>query len=46
MVLCVEAISHGPDEEMWHVEDLVLVTEAGAKELTTYGSSNELYVIR
>jgi Xaa-Pro aminopeptidase len=45
LVLCVEAISHGPDEEMWHVEDLILVTDDGAQELTTYGSSDELFVI-
>jgi Xaa-Pro dipeptidase len=45
MVLCVEAISHGPGEEMWHVEDLVVVTEGGVEELTTHTDASRLFVI-
>jgi Xaa-Pro aminopeptidase len=45
MVLCVEAISHGPGEEMWHVEDLVLVTDSAAQELTTHVDAGDLFVI-
>lgn len=45
VVLCVEAISHGPEEEMWHIEDLIVVTDEGATVLTTYSSPDDLFVI-
>ena len=45
MVLCVEAISHGPADEMWHIEDLVLITGDGARELTCHADTTEPFVI-
>jgi Xaa-Pro aminopeptidase len=44
-VHCVEAISHGPAEEMWHIEDLVVVTEDGSRELTTYADTDDPFMI-
>ena len=44
MVLAVEP-GLPSTEEVWHIEDLVLVTEEGTQELTTYSSIDELYVI-
>lgn len=49
MVLCVEIIKDYQDypfeEQMWQVEDLVVITEEGARKLTTYSPTDELYVI-
>ncbi|NLE77289.1 MAG: aminopeptidase P family protein [Chloroflexi bacterium] len=45
MVLCVEAIVHQPPWAMVHIEDLVLVTESGARLLTDPASAETLFVI-
>ena len=54
MVLCIEAgasmaraVKPGEPvpEEKWHVEDLILITEEAARELTTYSPTEELFII-
>ena len=49
MVLCVEIIKDYDDppfeDQMWQVEDLIVITEEGARKLTTYSSTDELFVI-
>lgn len=46
MVLCVETINVRTDpNEMWHIEDLIKITEEGTKKLTNYSSTEELYII-
>jgi Xaa-Pro aminopeptidase len=45
MVLCVEIIKAYPAEQMWQLEDLIGITEEGAQKLTTYGATDELFVI-
>lgn len=45
VVLCVEAISHGPEKEMWHIEDLIVITDEGATVLTTFSSTDDLFTI-
>jgi Xaa-Pro aminopeptidase len=46
-VICVETINVREDpNQMWHIEDLIHVTEDGAKKLTTYSSTDELYIIK
>jgi Xaa-Pro aminopeptidase len=46
MVLCVETINvRKTPNEMWHIEDLVRITSTGAKKLTNYSSTDELFII-
>ena len=47
MVLCVEIIKAGQDpDEMWQLEDLIVMTEEGARELTTYSATDQFYIIQ
>lgn len=46
MVLMVEQMYRVPGVEYYHIEDLVQVTETGAKVLTTYTPIDEMYVIK
>jgi Xaa-Pro aminopeptidase len=46
MVLCVETINvRKKPDEMWHIEDLIRITDEGAEKLTNYSSTDELYII-
>jgi Xaa-Pro aminopeptidase len=47
MVLCVEIIKAGQDpDEMWQLEDLIVVTDEGTRELTTYSATDQLYIMQ
>lgn len=49
MVLCVEIIKDYQDppfeDQMWQLEDLIVITKEGAQKLTTYSSTDDLFVI-
>jgi Xaa-Pro aminopeptidase len=46
MTLCIEIATKVPDLGMFHVEDLILVTEAGTERLTNHIDTSEMMVIR
>jgi len=46
MVLCVEIIKAYDSNEFWQLEDMIVISQEGARQLTTYSPTDELYAIK
>jgi Xaa-Pro dipeptidase len=47
MVMCIETINvRESPNQMWHIEDLIVITDEGSKKLTTHSTTEEMYVIK
>jgi Xaa-Pro dipeptidase len=47
MVMCIETINvRESPNQMWHIEDLIVITDEGSKKLTTHSTTKEMYIIK